>query len=279
MNFKRQTIMKIVFWNINKENLASHLELLAQEVNPDILFLAESQMSIAQILTALNEQKANYFYNSDPICTKILMFSKFHDKYVQPTTSNLRYTVRVIDVPTYPKFNLMSLHFQSKVHWDVHDQAAHSMELNSTINGFETKTGSKMTLVIGDFNMNPFDYGMVQTTGLHSVMSKDVALKKSRIVDGKEYPFFYNPMWSFFGDHGKGNVNGTIYNTLSKPINYFWNIFDQVLIRPDLIPHINEDELEIISQLNKNVSLLKKSNIIDDSISDHLPISITIKPE
>lgn len=271
--------MKIVFWNINKENLAFELELLAQEVNPDILFLAESQMNVAEILTALNEKEINYFYNYDAICSKIQMFSKFQDQYVQPITSSLRYTVRLIDILGYPKFNLMCLHFQSKVNWDSHDQAAHSMELNSTINDFETRTNSKMTLVIGDFNMNPFDFGMVQTTGLHSVMSKEVALKKSRIVGGKEYPFFYNPMWSFFGDHGKGSVNGTIYNTLSKPINYFWNIFDQVLIRPDMIQYINEDELEIISQLSDNHSLLKKSQIIDDSISDHLPISITIKPE
>ena len=70
--------MKIVFWNINKENLASQLELLVEEVNPDILFLAESQMGVAEILTTLNKQTVNYFYNSDPICTKIQMFSKCH---------------------------------------------------------------------------------------------------------------------------------------------------------------------------------------------------------
>ena len=270
--------MKIVFWNINKKNLTDELEELSQEIDPDILFLGESEISVGNTLLALNRYKTKYFYNEDLICTKIKMFSKYDDRNVMPIKSNPRYTVREIIVPSYPIFNLMSLHFQSKVNWDSHDQAAHSMELNATINDFERKKGSKMTLVIGDFNMNPFDFGMVQTTGLHSVMSRDVALKQSRIVDGKQYPFFYNPMWSFYGEYGKGDVNGTIYNTLSKPINYFWNMFDQVLIRPDLIPYINEDELEIISQLSNNRSLLKKSNIIDNSISDHLPISVTIKP-
>jgi hypothetical protein len=234
-------------------------------------------MSIGNILTALNKNVVSYFYNIDPVCDKIKMFSKFNDKFVRPIKSNLRYTVREINVPTYPKFNLMCLHYQSKVNWDFSDQAAHSVELNSIINDFEIKTNSSLTLLIGDFNMNPFDFGMVQTTGLHSVMSKEIALKKSRVVDGKEYPFFYNPMWSFYGDHGKGKVNGTIYNTLSKPINYFWNIFDQILIRPDFINFVDEDKIEIITELDNHTKLLKKSQIIDDSISDHLPISITIK--
>jgi len=270
--------MKIVFWNINKNDLAEELNLLAQEVNPDILFIAECQMSVSDILLALNNKKVNYFFNIDPVCSKILMFSKFHDKFVKPVKSNLRYTVRYIKVPTYVNFNLMCLHYQSKVNWDFADQAAHSVEISSIISDFERKTKLTNTLVIGDFNMNPFDFGMVQTTGLHSVMSKEIALKESRIVDGNEYPFFYNPMWSFYGDHGKGIVNGTIYNTLSKPINYFWNIFDQVLIRPNLIQYFDEDQLEILNNFGTSFSLLKSSNIINDSISDHLPISLTLKP-
>jgi hypothetical protein len=269
--------MRIVFWNINQKDLSKELNILAQNIAPDILFLAECEMTIASILTALNATKVNYFYNADPVCEKIYMFSKFRDKFVQPIKSSLRYTVRSIDVPTYPKFNLMCLHYQSKVNWDFADQAAHSSILRTVIIDFEKKMSSQMTVVVGDFNMNPFDFGMVQTTGLHSVMSKDIALNQTRTVDGDEYHFFYNPMWSFYGDHGKGQVNGTTYNTLSKPLNYFWNIFDQVLIRPDFIQFFDEDKLEILTELDSSHSLLKKSKKIDNSISDHLPISITIK--
>lgn len=271
--------MKIVFWNIAKNDLSTELEILADDINPDILLLAETEMSVGSILTSLNKKSVAYYFNNDPVCEKIKMFSKFNDKFVRPIKSNLRYSVREINIPTYQKFNLMCLHYQSKVNWDFADQAAHSVELNSIITDFEQTTSSKHTLLIGDFNMNPFDFGMVQTTGLHSVMSKEIALKKHRIVDGKEYPFFYNPMWSFYGDHGLGEVNGTIYNTLSKPINYFWNIFDQVLIRPDFIPYVEDDKIEIITKLNSVTPLLKKSNLIDGSISDHLPISVTIKNE
>ena len=269
--------MKIVFWNINKKSIGPALTLLAEEIRPDILFLAEAQMGPVGILNALNSKKTTYFFNPDPICEKVLMFSKYRDEYVKPATSNLRYTVRTVSVPNYPEFNLMSLHYQSKRNWKTEGQAAHTMELNLAIREFENNTKSKMTLLIGDFNMNPFELGMVQTTGFHSVMSKDIALKGGRSVDGKEYPYFYNPMWSFYGDHGKGDVNGTLYSQLSEPINYFWNIFDQVLIRPDLIPYVNEEAIEIITQLGESYNLLKKNNLINTSISDHLPISVILK--
>ena len=269
--------MKIVFWNVNKSDLKEHLKFLSKNINPDIIFFAECEMSPSEILISLNDSKTSYFYNLDPVCEKIKMFSKFHDKYVAPVKSGLRYTVRSVKVPAYPEFNIMSLHYQSKVNWDFADQAAHSATLNNVIKDVENKTHLKTTMLIGDFNMNPFDFGMIQTTGLHSVMSKKIALKKQRVVDGEEYPFFYNPMWSFFGDKGKGGTNGTIYNTLSKPINYFWNIFDQVLIRPDLIEFFDEDNLEILTSFGTDVNLLNKFDMINDSISDHLPISVTIK--
>jgi hypothetical protein len=269
--------LNIVFWNIDKNNLDDELELMAANISPDILFLAECKMSIAKILATLNKNKTQYFYNEDPVCEKIKMFSKFRDKFVRPTKSSLRYTVRRIRIPSYPDFNLMCLHYQSKVNWDFSDQAAHSVEIRTIITDFEKKNNSTNTVVIGDFNMNPFDFGMVQTTGLHAVMSKDIALKISRTVDGNDYPFFYNPMWSFFGEEGKGDVHGTIYNTLSKPINYFWNIFDQVLIRPSMIKFVDDREITILTEIGVKKQLLKKTDLIDDSISDHLPISITIK--
>lgn len=269
--------MKIIFWNIDKNNLETELKFLSTNVDPDIIFLAECTMSINDILTSLNDSTTRYFYNLDPICEKIKMFSKFHDKYVPVIKSNLRYTVRRCSIPSYPNFNIMALHYQSKVNWDFADQSAHATTINTVIADFERKTSSNETIVIGDFNMNPFDFGMVQTTGLHSVMSKRVAMKKSRTVDGEKYPFFYNPMWSFFGDKGVGTTNGTIYNTLSKPINYFWNIFDQVLVRPEMINYFDEDKLEIITSFGCDLDLINKFDMINDSISDHLPISITIK--
>ena len=249
--------------------------MLAEHIDPDILFLAECELSQKEVLAALNASNSDYFYNKDLICEKILMFSKFQNSLVAPGTGSKRYTIRKIRIPEYTEFSLMCLHYQSKVNWDDDDQAMNVPKLNRVIKEFEEREGSN-TIVIGDFNMNPFEKGMIAPEGLHSVMTKEIALKGSRTVDGEKYPFFYNPMWSFYGDHGKGEVSGTAYFNMSKPVNYYWHMFDQVLIRPGMLPFFDESKLEIITKLSDNVSLLKETGVIEETISDHLPISVTL---
>lgn len=268
--------MKIVFWNINGKNLVQELTLLAQHINPDILILAECSLDSTTVLNCLNKHDV-YYYHQDSICEKIHFFSKYNYSQIRIISSNKRYAVKNISVLGYPIFNLLSLHYPSKLNWNNEDQAAQVSELRNEIEQFEIQQNSTNTVLIGDFNMNPFENSMVQHTGLNSVMSKEIALKGGRMINGKVYSYFYNPMWSFFGDKGKNDkVNGTYYLNNSKPITYFWNIFDQVLIRPSFIEYFDEDKLDIITNLG-NVNLLNKNNIINKNISDHLPISCIIK--
>jgi len=253
------------------------LNLLVKYHQPDVLLLAEIADKPEEIVRTLCDGEFCFNYNIDPICEKVYVFSQYPDKLIPLVTSTLRLTVRSVQVPGYPVFNLLGIHYQSKLHWDFADQAAYTVVANNVIEGFETQQQNKNTLLIGDFNMNPFEPGMIQATGFHGVLNKSVAKKKKRRIDGKDYPFFYNPMWSFFGDEGKGKVNGTFYQSMAKPINYFWNIFDQVLIRPGLIDYFEEEDLQIITKFGDDVNLLKKSGLINTKISDHLPISCTIK--
>ena len=57
----------------------------------------------------------------------------------------------------------------------------------------EQQAGHPRTVLVGDFNMNPFESGMVGAAALHSAMSRQVWSRGSRTVKGHEYPFFYNP--------------------------------------------------------------------------------------
>ncbi|MBC8042592.1 MAG: hypothetical protein IAF08_04025 [Rhizobacter sp.] len=110
---------------------------------------------------------------------------------------------------------------------------------------------------------------MVDARGLHAVATRAVATKNSRKVDGKEYPFFYNPMWRYFGDEND-RPSGTYYYGGSEPKTYFWNIYDQVLLRPNLVPLFEQQELRILTGDGKQEFL--KKGVPDKAISDHLPI-------
>ena len=77
-------------------------------------------------------------------------------------------------------------------------------------------------------------------------------------------------MWGFFGDRTDGPP-GTYYYRHGGHLSYDWNIFDQLLIRPDALPWFHGD-VEIVSRIGE-VNLLGSDGRPDAEVgSDHLPI-------
>lgn len=76
-------------------------------------------------------------------------------------------------------------------------------------------------------------------------------------------------MWAHFGDRTDGPP-GTHFYRSGEPILYFWNMFDQLLIRPALM-----EALEFVRILDTDGqdTLLAASGIPDkNNVSDHLPL-------
>lgn len=271
--------MTVGFWNINKKKLDKLINDFVYLNQIDILILAESPYEdSAELLKVLNQRESNFYYVPLINCEKLQFYVKFKPTFkLFKLLSDLpRFTAHSVFSPKYGSITLIAVHFQSKVNWSNEDQAAYSPVLKEFIDSVEQQQGHKRTIVCGDFNMNPFDAGMVQTTGLHSVMDRHIANKGSRVVLDKAYDFFYNPMWSFLGDLGKGDVSGTFYHNSSNPINYHWNLLDQVLVRPSLIKDFSDQDLDITIQIG-DVKLLSPSKIVNKKYSDHLPIKFKIK--
>jgi hypothetical protein len=102
------------------------------------------------------------------------------------------------------------------------------------------------------------------------MMCRRVAGEKSRVVQDREYQFFYNPMWNLLGDESNGPP-GTYYYRKAAPKALFWHMFDQVLIRPDLIDRFSVTELKIIEG-DGQTSFIKNGFPDKTVASDHLPI-------
>ncbi len=131
--------------------------------------------------------------------------------------------------------------------------------------------GHTRTLLVGDLNMNPFESGMIAAGSLNAVMTRDLADRVTRRVQRRDYPFFYNPMWSLLGDATRGPA-GTYYRDSGDHHDYFWNMFDQVLVRPTLLPHFRNEDIMIPSD-DGTASLLNARGFLDENCaSDHLPL-------
>ncbi len=108
-------------------------------------------------------------------------------------------------------------------------------------------------------------------------MSRSIAGERSRTVLTNPYTFFYNPMWSrmresFNVQTGIYSPPGTYYYRNSDHICYFWNTFDQVLIRPDLLERWDDESLQVISSVLDTSFLTPARHPGGKHGSDHLPI-------
>lgn len=267
--------LTFLFWNIQKKNLNTHITQLCQLHDVDVLLLAEFGTNSAYYLESnLQNIDKDYQYIQPLASAKVELFVKFDSsKIVQISDSSDDFSIRKINVIPAKEIILIGLHLPSKLYMTDNDQSIHQTKIVNLINAKEQEIGHTNTLVIGDFNMHPFQ--MVSAGNFHATMDKNIALKQTRTVKDEVYRYFYNPMWNFLGDNNKSKVAGTYYKNISgEYTNYHWNMFDQVLLRPDLLANFDEKSLEIITS-NGIISYIKNGQI-DTKYSDHLPIKFTL---
>ncbi len=240
--------MDFLFWNGGAKPA---LELLAELVNAHeagVLALAECEIPDDEIVKALRESTSRSFRSPRSEVGKVRVFSdrpepEFDEVYCNRTG---RATIRGFKLHGL-EFLLAVAHLVDMRNWSSLDQAYEAAILSDEIRQTESARGHARTILAGDLNMNPFDPGMVSANGLHAMMTAEIVRKKSRTVQGHEYPFFYNPMWGFFGDRTPGPP-GTFHYRKSAHISYDWNILDQVLFRPDVLPWF-DGTLEIVTRI------------------------------
>ncbi len=260
--------LNFLFWNIAKKDLRPQVANLAVLHDLDVLIIAENRLILNQFsngavlgeYTTLSEQKS-----------KVQLFTRLPSNQILMVADEPRYSVWLFRLEDTEEFLLVALHFPSKVNFTDNQQSEEAIFMNLSLANIEKEYGLSRTVVVGDFNMHPFDNGMVSHAGFNSVMTRKIAQKGARKVQFRTYPYFFNPMWGFLGDQDE-NVPGTFYMTS----NFHWHLYDQVLIRPELIKNFDLKDLEIIT-FDGESSFLNKNGRISDRFSDHLPLKFSLK--
>ncbi|MFC1835803.1 endonuclease/exonuclease/phosphatase family protein [Thermodesulfobacteriota bacterium] len=271
-------MINFLFWNLGKNKSISALVAnMARVHEVDVIMLAECSITPTEMHNALRDAVGRaYHYSPGRGCRKIEVFARFPHRYIRPIFEANRLTIRHLKLPGRMDILVAVNHFPSKVHWEERDQTMEATRLASAIRRAESMAEHSRTILVGDLNMNPFESGMVGASGLHAMMVRSVAAKGQRVVQETEYPFFYNPMWAFFGD-GTPGPPGTYYYADSKHVVHFWNMFDQVLIRPELLPAFRNERLRILDS-DGEVSLLSDNGLPSKRVaSDHLPILFALE--
>jgi hypothetical protein len=264
-------VITFLFWNVNQRPLYDRIARLAAVNSVDVVILAECTMQSAVVSRALNATGAATFRVVQGSGTELRLFTRFplsgwHARFQDTLEAWIGFRV---SIPNVPDLLLFVVHLPSKLWTTEHDRSLGVSLLAADIQMFEQQERHTRTIVVGDLNVNPFEAPIVGAGGLHGVMDRRVAERETREVRGREYPMLYNPMWGFLGDRTPGPP-GTYYRSSSESVNYFWNTYDQVLVRPALMTHLSDVR---ILDTDGTESLLTPHGVPDIANgSDHLPI-------
>ena len=230
-------------------------------------YVADSNELINILQTQYGISVSKYYCG----CERIVLLG-IH-KVVEARFDNEYATIQVIN----KKDILCCVHLNSKIysgHMEYREIAIE--QIMHEIYAIEKDLNTENTIIVGDFNLNPYDPSCIDARYFHGIPIFEDAKRKTRIVAKNKYSMFYNPMWRFLGDERQ--PYGTYYSNNHNAINTYWNIFDQVIIRPALRERFVDKSLKIITETQTRFLLDNKGHP-DKNISDHLPIIFEIQEE
>ncbi len=262
--------MRILFWNTHRnENINSVLCDIIAENNISVVVLAEYTANMELLINLLGVQGISMKQYSTVGCERIKIIG-ISSLYIEPQLQTDHSSIQIVDNDII----LCCIHLNSQIYSDNDGKREiYIGQIISDILKTEDSLGTDNTIIVGDFNINPYDKSCISAACFHGLPIYDESKRKSRTVAGKEFLMFYNPMWNFLGDFKK--PYGTYYKNSGDTVSTYWNIYDQVIIRPSLRERFIDDSLKILTK-TESISLLDKNGHPEQSISDHLPIIFEI---
>ena len=260
--------LRVLFWNTYKNsNINSILSELIIQNTVSIVVLAEYEANMDDLIAEL--AKHNVIMKPYKNCSERIKMLGSH-KNVDLRIDSSHHTIQIID----QKYILCGVHLNSKLH-DEHEgsREIYMEQIIHDIEEVEQELGKENTIIVGDFNINPYEPSCIDARFFHGIPVLAEAARQTRIVAGKEFKMFYNPMWSLLGDNSQ--PYGTYYSNSGGVHNTYWNIFDQVIVRPTLGDKFLRESLKILTETETRF-LLDTSGHPDKKISDHLPIIFEI---
>lgn len=264
--------MKFLFWNTHKnESINTTLSELIIENHVSIVILAEYFASIEELISILasNGIKMKHYYSG---CDRIKLLGSLEGVELEPKRDTSNATIQIIN----GKDILCGVHLNCQLYSEHKEYREILIEqIVYDIQEVEKEIGTENSIVVGDFNINPYDSSCIDARYFHGIPVYNEAKRKSREVAGKKYFMFYNPMWNFLGDFKQ--PYGTYYHNNGTQ-NTYWNIFDQVIFRPVLRKRFVDKSFKILTETQTKY-LLDRNGHPDKNISDHLPIIFEFQEE
>lgn len=255
--------MKLLYWNTKNLTDFKFINDLLEFCNPDFMFLSELDKKIIED-NEIALDKIEYEYYPNPGCSRIIILKKKKLKCNLGIQTNYYTTLYVPDFDIH----ISSVHLPSQM-FNSYDGLKNFLR-NMRIN-IDTKIGQSndtKILIIGDFNVNPFEKPMIDFDGFSATNTKNFRNKVTNLTDEKT--LYYNPTWILYSNN---NFPGTKY--FARPSGSSFDILehhflDQVILSKKLLQSIKNEDIKLIYKTNINEYFDPIKNSI--KISDHIPL-------
>lgn len=273
-----------LFWNLHGVSSATHqnrpAELcasftrLVKRHSLDVLIFAECDLTDGDVSKALNDAGVGTYVKPWSRSEKVHVWTRLPSADVEDRYNGKmaeRITVREVQFPNTLPLLLVGVHLRDRqtVYTDS-GRALGTAEVADAVRRVESRVGHSRTILVGDLNMNPYEAGVVGTQALHAVMTKDLARAVGGWSAREDHSCFYNPMWGFFGDMSAGPPGTYFFPNTQEPTNHFWHLYDQVLVRPELVDQFVK--VEILDGDGQESFLTHTGRPRAKMLSDHLPL-------
>jgi hypothetical protein len=279
--------MKIsfLFWNIGNGQKPQLLQSICRlaGLGVQVFLFAEPPADASVLLDVLNRAATGARFDQVASRSKRVLYlssiqdSTWTDRFFD--SINDRVTALELQPADATGILLIGAHLLSPVNQSSSSRADWARDVASDIRRIEGDAGHQRTVLVGDLNMNPFDEGLIATTALHAVMTRKLAISVQGLGAREGFLPFYNPMWSCLGDRipgpadlgQKGRPPGThFYNNTLDRTTHFWQMYDQVLLRPALMDKLRH--LEILDSDGQIDLVTAEGRPRSDALADHLPV-------
>ena len=196
--------LNFLFWNAGRQDLCNDIIDLIQKYNSNFIALAEYTGSPTNLIQKANTRGVNLFEIPKIACESITIFTTLMPNQVEHHGDGDRFTIKEIKIPQKPSLLVGLVHLVSKLHADSITQDYGAKLLKIDIERSEKSLKHMNTIIVGDFNMEPYDLGISSKYSLNSINCSKTALaikrRTSRGINKETFDFFYNPCWNLFGD-------------------------------------------------------------------------------
>lgn len=273
-----------LFWNLHGRSTATHpnrpadlcasLTRLARAYSLDVLVFAECDLDDQSVSNALNQAGVGLYTKPESRSQKIDVWTRLSpDAVIDRYNGSVRdrITIREVRFPATLPILLVGVHLRDRqtVYTDG-GRGLRATEISAAIRRVESRSGHSRTILVGDLNMNPYEAGVVSPQALHAVMTRELATTVNTWQSRERHPCFYNPMWSCFGDQSYGPAGTHYFPNSEEPTNHFWHLYDQILMRPELIAQFVR--VEILDGDGTESFVSRRGRPRTKALSDHLPL-------